>query len=99
MINSSSPKLLALLFAVLATNLPAADLLVAMSGGGEIVSISGNAIDSVGTGLHLRPGCERLVYSTNAVRFKGQPVTDESGGKGRLVLQGNAEEQITAKTP
>jgi hypothetical protein len=33
------------------------------------------------------------------VRFKGQPVTDESGGKGRLVLQGNAEEPITAKTP
>ena len=70
-----------------------------MIGGGEIVSITGNAIDSQGTGLHLRPGCERLVYSSNAVRFKGMPVTDESGGKGRLVLQGNAEEPITAKTP
>jgi hypothetical protein len=31
--------------------------------------------------------------------FKGQPVTDESGGKGRFVLQGNAEVPITAKTP
>lgn len=70
-----------------------------MIGGGEIVSITGNTIDSQGTGLHLRPGCERLVYSSNAVRFKGQPVTDQSGGQGRLVLQGNAEEPITAKPP
>jgi hypothetical protein len=70
-----------------------------MIGGGEIVSITGNAIDSQGTGLHLRSGCERLVYSSNAVRFKGQPVTDESGGKGRFVLQGNAEAPITPKTP
>ena len=36
MMNSITPKSLAFLLAVLATNLPAADLLVAMSGGGTV---------------------------------------------------------------
>lgn len=70
-----------------------------MIGGGEIVTITGNAIDSQGTGLHLRPARATGVFQDNAVHYKGQPVTDESGGKSHLVLQGNAEEPITAKPP
>ena len=68
-------------------------------GGGEIVSITGNAIDANGPGLQLQPGFERLVYANNAVRFKGQAVVDESGGKGRRVLSGNAEDAVAAKAP
>ena len=62
MINSISPKLLALLLAVLTTNLNAADLLVAMSGGGTV-----ERYDSA-TGRHVGTFISRI-DQPNALAF------------------------------
>jgi DNA-binding beta-propeller fold protein YncE len=62
MIHSISPKLLALLLAVLTTSLNAADLLVAMSGGGTV-----ERYDSV-TGKHVGTFISRI-DQPNALAF------------------------------
>ena len=81
MINPISPKLLALLLAVLTTNLNAADLLVAMSGGGTVERYESATGRHVGTFINRIDQPNALAYGPDGALYVA---TGTVGGAGAV---------------